>query len=262
MATSYVEELGRLQGRSRELVEAKLRTETDRLTAAEQRLGQAENDRIHVEVADAEREWVVRALRDFDRVWSLMTPENRRAPGEVAGRRDSSRRGEQPGRGRVGELRRRSPGVGGRMTDTKESAEETLQDRLVLKGTLFRRQGRRVELTDRSPMPPEPRAPVRRPAKVARMLALAHHLQRLIDQGLVSDRAALAGKLGLTRARVTQLLDLLLLAPAIQEAVLTLEAVDGVEPICERNLRSVVGARDWAAQAPRWRNVTRAAIPV
>ncbi|PZR09629.1 MAG: resolvase [Archangium gephyra] len=76
-ATRYVEELGRLQGRSRELVEAKLRTETDRLTAAEQRLAQAENDRIDVEVADAEREWIVRALRDFDRVWSLMTPENR-----------------------------------------------------------------------------------------------------------------------------------------------------------------------------------------
>ena len=76
-AMRYVEELGRLQGRSRELVEAKLRTETDRLTAAEQRLAQAENDRIDVEVADAEREWIVRALRDFGRVWSLMTPENR-----------------------------------------------------------------------------------------------------------------------------------------------------------------------------------------
>lgn len=76
-ATRYVEELGRLQGRSRELVEAKLRTETDRLTAAEQRLAHAENDRIDVEVADAEREWIVRALRDFGRVWSLMTPENR-----------------------------------------------------------------------------------------------------------------------------------------------------------------------------------------
>jgi hypothetical protein len=76
-ATRYVEELGRLQGRSRELVEAKLRTETERLTAAEQRLAQAENDRLDVDVADAERAWVVGALSDFGRVWSLMTPENR-----------------------------------------------------------------------------------------------------------------------------------------------------------------------------------------
>ncbi len=137
------------------------------------------------------------------------------------------------------------------MTDTKE-AEKTLADRLVLKGTLFRRQGRRVELSDTSPTPPEPRAPVRRPAKVARMLALAHHLQRLIDQGMVADRAGLARKLGLTRARVTQLLDLLLLAPRIQEAVLTLEAVDGVEPLCERKLRSVVSAASWDQQCVRF----------
>lgn len=76
-ATRYVEELGRLQGRSRELVEAKLKAETDRMTAAEQRLAQAENDRLDIDVADAEREWIVGALRDFGRVWSLMTAENR-----------------------------------------------------------------------------------------------------------------------------------------------------------------------------------------
>ncbi|MCA2978088.1 MAG: hypothetical protein INH37_07375 [Myxococcaceae bacterium] len=84
------------------------------------------------------------------------------------------------------------------------------------------------------------------------MLALAHHLQRTIDQGLVADRAAVARKLGLTRARVTQLLDLLLLAPRIQEAVLTLEAVDGVEPLCERKLRSVVSTASWDQQRVRF----------
>ena len=102
------------------------------------------------------------------------------------------------------------------MSVTTESPETKSSDRIVLKGTLFRRQGRRVELSDTPPSPPEPRTPIRRPAKVARMLALAHHLQRTIDNGLVADRAAVARKLGLTRARVTQLLDLLLLAPRIQ----------------------------------------------
>ncbi|MBE2253186.1 MAG: hypothetical protein IAE78_26880 [Myxococcus sp.] len=138
------------------------------------------------------------------------------------------------------------------MTDTKESVEKTLADRLVLKGTLFRRQGRRVELTNTPPTPPEPRAPVRRPAKVARMLALAHHLQRLIDEGLVADRAALARKLGLTRARVTQLLDLLLLAPHIQEAVLALQAVDGVELFSEKSLRDVAHVGNWEHQVAVW----------
>jgi hypothetical protein len=89
--------------------------------------------------------------------------------------------------------------------------EDAPKDRHILTGTLFRRRSSRVTLTE-TPPPPKPE-PVRRPAKVARMLAIAHHLQSAIDRGLVADRAAVARKLGLTRARVTQLLDLLLLAP-------------------------------------------------
>jgi hypothetical protein len=133
------------------------------------------------------------------------------------------------------------------MTSTEIS---TPQDRHVLKGTLFRRRSARVHLTDQPP-PPTPE-PVRRPAKVARMLALAHHLQGAIDRGLVADRAAVARKLGLTRARVTQLLDLLLLAPDLQAAVLAMEAVDGAEPMAERTLRAVVHAGTWAEQRAAW----------
>jgi hypothetical protein len=84
------------------------------------------------------------------------------------------------------------------------------------------------------------------------MLALAHHLQNAIDRGLVADRAAVARKLGLTRARATQLLDLLLLAPDLQEAVLALEAVDGVEPMAERSLRAVAHAGAWGEQRVAW----------
>lgn len=137
------------------------------------------------------------------------------------------------------------------MTDT-ESAEKTLQDRLVLKGTLFRRQGRRVELSNTPPTRLEPRTPVRRPAKVARMLALAHHLQRAIDQGLVADRAAVARNLGQTRARITQLLDLLLLAPDLQERVLVLMSTDGTEPVTERELRRLTTVREWRVQRLRF----------
>ena len=78
-------------------------------------------------------------------------------------------------------------------------------DRRVLVGALFRERRKRVAFREAPPP-----APVRRPAHVARMLALAHHLQRAIDRGLVPDRATVACRLGLTRARVTQLIDLLL----------------------------------------------------
>ena len=91
-----------------------------------------------------------------------------------------------------------------------------------------------------------------RPARVAVMLALAHHIQRAIDAGLVADRAAVARKLGLTRARVTQVLDLLLLAPDLQGAVLALEAGDGVEPIAERALRRTAHAKTWTEQRAMW----------
>ena len=53
-------------------------------------------------------------------------------------------------------------------------------------------------------------------------------------------------------ARVTQLLDLLLLAPDLQLAVLALEAVDGAEPMSERTLRAVAHAGSWVEQRVAW----------
>jgi len=93
-----------------------------------------------------------------------------------------------------------------------------------------------------------PPGPVRRPARVAVMLALAHKIQDAIDRGTVCDRAEVARRLGFTRARITHLLDLTLLAPDLQERVLEFEAIDGVEPISERALRVVAHAGTWAAQ--------------
>ena len=117
------------------------------------------------------------------------------------------------------------------------------------------RTERRVVLSV-TPPPPKPE-PVHRPGKVAQMLALAHHLQRAIDRGDVADRAAVARRLGLTRARVTQLLDLLLLAPDIQMTVLQLEALDGAEPMAERRLRAVAHAGTWAEQRAAWASLSQ-----
>jgi len=121
----------------------------------------------------------------------------------------------------------------------------------VISGTLVRERTRKFAFVD-APVAVRPREVTRRPAKVAQMLALAHHLQNAIDEGHVTDRAAVARKLGFTRARVTQLLNLTLLAPDIQEAVLGLEAVDGVEPMSERGLRALSKGADWAEQREIW----------
>lgn len=121
----------------------------------------------------------------------------------------------------------------------------------ILTGQLFRvRDGRGWSFSEQPP--PAPHEPVRRPARVAQVLALAHRLQRAIDRGEYHDRAELARQLGFTRARITQILDLLLLAPDIQEHVVHLEAVDGVEPLTERALRNVVRYESWAEQRRAW----------
>jgi hypothetical protein len=85
------------------------------------------------------------------------------------------------------------------------------------------------------------------------MLALAHKIQDAIDRGTVCDRAEVARRLGFTRARITHLLDLTLLAPDLQERILFVEAVDGVEPMSERGLRKVAHAGSWVEQRQMWR---------
>jgi len=45
----------------------------------------------------------------------------------------------------------------------------------------------------------------------------------------------------------------MLLAPDIQDEILFLEAVDGFEPLAERELRAIVRYRGWAEQRVAWR---------
>ncbi len=128
----------------------------------------------------------------------------------------------------------------------------------IVTGSLFRvRQGGSVQFSTAPPPPARPKPePNRRPARVAVMLALAHRLQAAIDEGKVSDQAETARRLGLTRARITQLLDLTLLAPDIAEEILFLQAVDGVEPLAERMLRPITTTPDWTEQRRRWAGIT------
>lgn len=136
----------------------------------------------------------------------------------------------------------------------EESAKQnTAADYRVIEEKLFWRRSRSVAFTP-TPPPGKPE-PVRRPAKVARQLALAHHLQAAIERGDIADQAAVARKLGLTRARVSQLFALLMLASDLQEQVLALEAVDGAEPMAERTLRAVAHAGTWADQRAAWANL-------
>ena len=70
----------------------------------------------------------------------------------------------------------------------------------------------------------EPEVPGRLP-RVVRLLALAHRFDHLLRTGQVGSYAELARRGRVSRARVSQIMQLLLLAPAIQEEVLFLPPV-------------------------------------
>jgi hypothetical protein len=94
-------------------------------------------------------------------------------------------------------------------------------------------------------------APPRIP-RIARLMALAIKFQEMIDRGEVKDYADLARLGFVTRARVTQIMNLMLLAPDIQERIL-LAAPDSADfcPLTERHLRRVGSATDWSEQRVR-----------
>ena len=83
-------------------------------------------------------------------------------------------------------------------------------------------------------------------------MALAIRMQQLVDSG-ACDYAELARLGGVTRARLTQIMNLTLLAPNIQEAILFLPAKrSGRDPVTERQLRSIVAQPDWTKQRAMW----------
>src|SRR5713226_5996272 len=93
------------------------------------------------------------------------------------------------------------------------------------------------------------RVSVGRIPRVTRLLALAHRIDMMIRSGEIRDWAEAARLAGVTRARMTQIAKLLLLAPRIQERILNLSNVTrGPDLITERALRPVATQVDWQRQ--------------
>jgi hypothetical protein len=81
--------------------------------------------------------------------------------------------------------------------------------------------------------------------RIARLMALAIRFEGLVREGTIRDYADLARRGHVTRARMTQIMKLLDLAPDIQEQILFLPPVKGLN---ERNLRRVVSTVGWREQ--------------
>jgi hypothetical protein len=94
------------------------------------------------------------------------------------------------------------------------------------------------------PKPPkEPRTP-----RVVELLRKALEWQALLESGEASNQAAIARREGITRARVTQVMGLLRLAPEIREHLLSLPDMVRRPAITERALRPIAQMDDQVAQ--------------
>jgi predicted XRE-type DNA-binding protein len=100
---------------------------------------------------------------------------------------------------------------------------------------------------------PEQPTPGRLP-RITKMMALAIRLDHLIKTGQVTDQAELARVGHVSRARLTQIMDLNLLAPDIQEEILFLEKSNRTYvAMIERDVRKIAKIPDWSTQRCRWR---------
>jgi hypothetical protein len=131
---------------------------------------------------------------------------------------------------------------------------------MVIERTLpFGRRGRasseELHADERRPHAPMPSTRVPR---IARLMALALHLEALVQAGTVSSYAE-AARLGhVSRARVSQILSLLQLAPDLQEQLLFLQRpAHGRESWPLRHVLTIAADLDWSQQRRRWRKLQR-----
>jgi hypothetical protein len=118
--------------------------------------------------------------------------------------------------------------------------------------------GRRGKITELRPGPTPDPVPVGRVPRVARLMALALRLDGLIRQGAIANAAEAARSGHVTRARMSQILSLLNLAPDIQEALLFLPPTErGRDPVILRDSLPIAQVVDWRKQRRLWADLRK-----
>ncbi|MEZ6133260.1 MAG: hypothetical protein R3C59_31720 [Planctomycetaceae bacterium] len=92
--------------------------------------------------------------------------------------------------------------------------------------------------------------------RISKLMALAIRFDGLLRDGTVKDQSELATLAHVSQPRMTQIMNLLLLAPQIQEELLHLPKVTGKDVITEKLLRPIVAQVEWATQVAMWRNLS------
>jgi hypothetical protein len=92
--------------------------------------------------------------------------------------------------------------------------------------------------------------------RVSKLMALAIRFEGLIAPGDITDYAELARLGHVTRARITQIMNLRLLAPDLQEQLLFLPRVErGDDPVFLGQLQAIAQVSDWRKQRRLWQEL-------
>ena len=114
-------------------------------------------------------------------------------------------------------------------------------------------QRKRGDTNTTSPAGPAASVAAGRVPRITRLMALALRFEQLVRSGAVRDYAELARLGRVSRARITQIMNLLHLAPDLQEEILFLPPVlKGRDPIHPENLQGLAALLDWQSQRRRW----------
>ena len=115
------------------------------------------------------------------------------------------------------------------------------------------RQRPRGDTNTTSPAGQAAPAAAGRVPRIARLMALALRFEQLVRSGAVRDYAELARLGQVSRARLTQVMSLLHLAPDLQEEILFLPRVHGGrDRIYLHELQALTALLDWQEQRRRW----------
>lgn len=129
----------------------------------------------------------------------------------------------------------------------------------VKKQVFFTRSERgRRRITD---MPSPSQIHPARVPRVSRVMALALQFEQLLRSGTISDTIELARLAKVTQPRITQVMNLLHLAPDIQEELLFLPLIEqGRDPIKEKQLRSICVEPIFFSQRQLWHELKQASL--
>jgi hypothetical protein len=127
----------------------------------------------------------------------------------------------------------------------------------------FRHRGRgTAPARQAGPRGQVPATPASHVPRLARLMALALHLDGLVQTGAVDDYATLARLGHVSRARITQIVNLAHLAPDIQEAVLFLTRDQvAAARLTLRALQPLTALLDWGQQRRAWRKLRDRSAP-